>query len=175
MNFDALIRSGENVDLTEDDIRRILKLNIKILSYSQLNHADNIDTLLGPEKAVIILYEKSKNNGHWICLFLVDNLLVFFDPYGIGLDFEFKYENYNWRDEQNKGHLTHIIKRSNYKFYENKVKYQQMSGYMNTCGRHVVVRLKFRHLKPEQYQRIILNNKYSPDQLVTAFTILYSL
>jgi hypothetical protein len=43
---------------------------------------------------------------------------------------------------------------------------------VNTCGRHVAVRLRFHYLNNNEYAKLMLNQSNSPDYLVSIITLL---
>ena len=55
--------------LSDDDLRRVLGDDLKILKYSDLDNYNDLDELLpNPVDYCIILYEERLNSGHWVCL-----------------------------------------------------------------------------------------------------------
>ncbi len=47
-----------------------------------------------------------------------------------------------------------------------------MQNGMNTCGRHISVRLRFYYLNNNEYAKLLLNQSNSPDYIVTIITLL---
>ena len=72
-------------------------------------------------------------------------------------------------------HLGFLLYSSPYKLTYNEHKFQQYGHDINTCGRHVALRLACRHMPLEQYYRMI--KKYSKqlglnfDEFVTLLTM----
>ena len=55
--------------LGDDDIRKILGNETKIIKYSELSKFNDLDELLPNEKDYcIILYEHKLNEGHWVAI-----------------------------------------------------------------------------------------------------------
>ena len=54
---------------SDDDLRKILGNNIKIVLYPELSKHNNIRELINiPKDCCIILYEEKHLCGHWTCL-----------------------------------------------------------------------------------------------------------
>ena len=179
INMDKYLLNAENIDLSGNDILDITNNETYIMSYEDLHNINNIDELFKDKDSVTILYQTKKNYGHWVALIKHDdNNIEFFDSYGLNIDEELKYSEYNLRLHDNNlvPHLSHLLQTSQYNIIHNKIKLQQFVEHVNTCGRHCCVRIKFKKLSLSQYLSLITNNKfYNPDMWVTALTILYSL
>ena len=177
MSLEKIIKNGEEIELTENDIRKIVDNKVNVIAYSDLFNYKTIDAALGPYEAMIVLYQvQSHSEGHWSLLYKKDNVLHFFDPLGIEMDKELKFIP-NFYSLDNRGeripHLTYLVEKSGYKVISNKTKYQKDAKDISTCGRWCVTRLKFRDLNEEQFKR--LWKKLPADYEVTNLTILYSL
>ena len=161
--------------LSDSDMMRLLHNKCNIMEYGQLYNYNSLDDVLGKFKTCIILYNTSTKIGHWTCIFLrKDNILEFFDPYGIIIDNEIKgtfmdpewIKNY-YRDGEKR--LSHLIINSKYNSIEyNNYNIQSKDKGINTCGRHVVCRLWNKHLSLDDYYNII--QLYNPDELVVELT-----
>ena len=177
MSLSNLIKNAEEIELSEDDIRKIVDNEVNVISYEDLFSYGSIESALGPYKALIVLYEvQSHSEGHWGLLYLQNNVLHFFDPLGIEMDKELDLIP-NFYKLNNHGeptpHLTYLVEKSGYKVISNKTRYQKVDSHVNTCGRHCCVRLKFRHLDEEQYKK--LWSVIPADKEVTELTLMYSL
>ena len=177
MSIKKLIIDGENVELTENDILKILDEKVNVIAYSDLFTYRNIDEALGPHNALIVLYQvQSHTNGHWSLLYREKNTLHFFDPLGIKMDEELLFiPNFFTLDNNGERipHLSYLVNKSGYKVISNTTKYQKNSKHINTCGRWCCVRLKFRYLNEEQFKKLWKN--IPNDEEITELTILYSL
>ena len=173
-----LIKDSEKIDLTGADINAITHGEAHIMSYDELHKYDTIDQVFGNKDAIILLYQTRQNYGHWVCLIRQSNdHLSFFDSYGFKLDQELKYADYNLRIHEGVTvpHLTHLIQQSNYQVSSNTRKLQSFAKDVNTCGRFSALRVRLRHLTNDQFDRLFLNQKETPDYLVSSLTIIYSL
>jgi hypothetical protein len=178
--MDKYLQSAEKIDLTGQDIVNITGGNVSIIIYSDLQDIDNIDNLFEKSDCVAVLYETRKDFGHWTALIKHNtNTIEFFDPYGLQPDEELKYASYNVRktpDGMLEPHLSFLIKSSNYNFIYNKIKLQRWLPEVNTCGRHIALRIKFKNMSLQEYTRLLTHNRcYDADLWVTALTIAYSI
>lgn len=180
MSLIEFLKKGEEVELTGADIINITNGAANVMKYDDLDQFDNIDQLFEKVPAVVILYEvQSSTQGHWVALIKhSSSQLEFFDSYGFAPDQEIKFSSYYLRTHKGISvpHLTALINSSNYNIIYNKVQLQSNIDHVNTCGRHASVRIKFRNMKLQDYQKLLTSNGYgNPDLWVTALTIAYSL
>jgi predicted component of viral defense system (DUF524 family) len=80
MNVDILHKIM--TPLSNFDIMNSLK-DVKIVPYSDLHKYKCIKNLLGKYKKVILLYQTSKNFGHWTCLYEYNNEKYYYIIYDI--------------------------------------------------------------------------------------------
>jgi hypothetical protein len=176
MSIDKIIKKSEDIDLSGNDIMRITEGKTNMLSYDKLEEYNNIDEVLGPHGCVVILYQTKENTGHWVCLFKRDgNVLEFFDPYGLVLDQELPLSTYNLQRHNGvlTPHLTALIKQSSYKVSNNIHKLQEFKHDVNTCGRWVSLRVKWRSKSLSEFIKLLTTNEnYNGDFWVSALTIL---
>lgn len=172
--LDVIIENAEKILLTANDILHLTNNEVNILVYDDLVKYKTIDQVFGDKNAIVLLYQNTENSGHWVLLTkLSPKILYWFDSYGFQLDQEIKWSSYLL----NKGYLnnpplTYLIKNSPYKLLQNKIKYQQLSNAVNTCGRWCIVRYNYRHLKDKDFQTFILKSKhYSGDFWVSILTM----
>jgi len=175
--IDKEIKDSEKYELSGEDIMKIIQGNGKVMSYTELQKYETIDDLLNPHGAVVLLYESKKNYGHWVGLFKYGRKEIqFFDPYGFDVDEELNigkpyYTRHN--NDENIPHLTYLLKNSNYKVTHNYTRLQKFDSDVNTCGRHVACRLRFRETPLPEYIELLTKNKcYDPDWYVSILTIL---
>ena len=135
---------GLGYALGDDDIKKELP-DAKIMDYEGLKQYNNIDELL-PNNGdyVIILYEHQQNSGHWVALARQNDRIFFFCSYGVKIDGQLKWVDYNTRKELGSDipHLTHLVDNSPYDIYYNDVAYQSEDQSIATCGKYVIVFIK---------------------------------
>ena len=139
-------------------------VNKKIMKYSELESVNDLNDLLsGPKDYRIILIETTNNVGHWTAITRNNNLIVWFDSYGLAPDQEFEFIPVKMQqilDEQGKP-LTKLINKFKGKFNYNTIKFQQQKEGVNTCGRWVTSFLyAFLHgFSLKQYQNEMVMEK----------------
>ena len=159
----TLIRHGESVSLSADDILKITDNRCDVMVYTDLHKITDINQLFENKDAVVILYQAKENYGHFISLLKhSDHILEFFDPYGFDIDEELKFSEFNIREHEGQlvPHLKHLIDNSGYQLIVNKQKLQQFKKDVNTCGRWCAVRIKFLHLSLAQFINLMTKNRY---------------
>lgn len=158
--------SGEDIMLVCDD-------KTKIITYPELYNYSDIDSVLNPHGCVVILYELKKAYGHWCCVLKnSDNQIEFFDPYGLFCDDQLDFIDKSFRKKNNEElpKLCEMIYNSGYPMIYNDVQLQKYSDDISSCGRHVAFRIVMRDTPLKQYTKILTNNHYDPDTIVTYLT-----
>lgn len=178
--MDKLIEKAEVYDLADADIHRITDGQCRIIQYEDLEHVHSLEEILEPHGCVMILYTTKKRFGHWVTLFRTglkqSGKLEFFDPYGLSVDQELDINN-DFHLRQHGGvktpHLTALIKKGGYSVTSNKTQLQRVLKHVQTCGRHVAMRIRFRESSLAKYVKMLTTNKhYDPDFWVSAMTLL---
>lgn len=170
----SIIKQLEDISLSNVDMKHILDGKANIITYDKLANFHNVDQILRPFGACVILYLTKKNYGHWCCLFKVDDeKLEFFDPYGKPPDasLDWNIDNY-FRKLYNEDypHLTSLLYNSDYDITYNHFPFQKKAKDIKTCGRHVCMRLLCRKIPLDKYIKIFKQSNLCPDWIVTAFT-----
>ena len=175
--MDTVIKNSESIDLNESDIKKICSPNkVAVMFYSDLDKYDTIEELFNVSDNIVILYRTVGNYGHWVTLLNQgNNIIEFFDPYGMSPDYELKYAKESLRISQKDQvpHLTYLLskaKQNKKRITYNAVKLQEFHKDVNTCGRHVAMRIKLRHIDLHDYQKLLSQNKNNPDMTVTYLT-----
>jgi hypothetical protein len=174
MDIDKLVAKQKTKSLSSSEVKRLCNGKVKIITYPELTKYKTLDQLLKPYGAIIILYLTSENYGHWVACFMRDKKNVeFFDSYGLIVDSELKFAPQYFRKEHNMvyPHLTYLLLKSGYKVHYNNHKLQSDKRDTSTCGRHCAVRIMLRHLKIEDYVKLLKNEYRDPDYIVTALTL----
>ena len=169
------IEDLESISLSNVEVMNLIGNKANIIQYPELRFYENIDDILEPYGACIILFLTRENYGHWTCVFKVDeNTIEYFDPYGLFIDeaLDFKMNEYfRYKNHQNFAHLTWLLLNSRYEITYNEHKFQQKKKGISTCGRHTAMRLILRELSLEEYKDFIYSFNLNPDKLVTLLTI----
>jgi hypothetical protein len=152
--------------------------NLKIIEYPELRFCNNIIDLLPQDMSVlVILIETKPNCGHWTTCIRANNIITYFDSYGVRYDGELK--NIDTKDRvmlhEDKPYLTALLnkaKTDGFKIEYNKVKFQEYASGINTCGKHciAVANALLDGLTLKQYQQLMKEKvndfKMSYDKLV---------
>lgn len=168
-----VLKKLEKKSLSGQDIINGLNGNVKVITYQDIRNYDNLDDLLHPYNQVVILYETSEGYGHWVCLYSENGKITFFDSYGLKPDEELKFIPKYFRKENDTDYplLTYLLYQSGYKVEYNQHRLQKSLRDVNTCGRHCIVRLKYKEIPIDTYAKILRSFKpYNPDNIVTMLT-----
>ena len=167
----------ENIALSNKDILYLLDGKANIVMYPDLYKYNNIDEILDPYGACILLFESKPKYGHWCAIFKTSNTtLEFFNPYGGYPDDSLEYIPMHFREISNQlyPYLTILMINSPYQLSYNEIQFQKHNKNIKTCGRHCVVRLLYRYLSLYEYYNDLKNlsddTGYNFDQLVTLLT-----
>ena len=177
---DALDNAGKMEVVTEyalgeDDIKKMIP-NLNVISYPELLEAETIDDVLDQKGRLILLYlTTDQSTGHWVCLLKLRNanIIEYFDPYGnYKPDGEAKWISTEKQKEfgQYSKKLTQLLDESPYEIKSNAYPFQKDKTNINTCGRHCVTRLYFKHLDLPGYIKLVESTGIPADDFVSAFT-----
>ena len=141
--------------LSGSDLNDMIEEQIPITRYSDLSKIGHIDEVLDDFGRGIVLYNWNESTGHWIGLLKKGNTIEFYDPYGNSTtalpNFLQIPANIQHETGMDKDILGHLIEASGYNMIYNKMKHQQKERDVNTCGRHVGMRLLLSTLTNEEY------------------------
>lgn len=172
------IKYYEDVALSNKDVFDLLDGKVSIVLYPDLHKYHNIDEVLGPYSACVLLFEAKPKYGHWVCLFKqTPNEVCFFNPYGGYPDDSLHYIDDKFRKESNqdKPILSKLLIESPYQLSYNEFQFQQRKKDIKTCGRHCVTRISCRDKDIYQYKDLLddLCNRLGTDYdgVVTYLTI----
>lgn len=161
----------KSISFSDKDILQAVDNEANLLRYPELSEYSNIDQVLGPYDAAIILYETKEAYGHWVCIFKSSHdTLEFFDPYASKPDDELSKIPMHFRLMNNEliPHLTRLLYKSPYDVIYNEDRLQKLEHDVNTCGRHVAMRLVMREMPLAEYQELF--EGINADDAVTMLT-----
>lgn len=150
-----------NKSLSTDEVQSLVP-ECKVLTYPEFMRYDSLKELLAPYNCVIFLYMTTENYGHYCAIWKNQNgVLHFFDPYGVYLDDQLNFipAQKNRELGQEVKHLSELIikDKSIRTIFVNHYPFQKRKQGINTCGRHVAVRVLLRHLSEDAYQKLFKN------------------
>jgi hypothetical protein len=176
--MEAFIKTLKSVSLSGQDILDAINNKANLISYDKLKKVKDIDEIL-KDGACVILYLSEEQYGHWTCVFKrqdKNNLIEFFDPYGVSVDLEKKWVPKNKRINLGVDHnyLSRLLANSNYDVEFNHYKFQDNDKSVAVCGRWVIMRLLFRHLSLNSFNKLFGKSvKMNPDDIVTLMTTVF--
>jgi hypothetical protein len=159
--------------LSNFDILKLTGNNTKIITYPELSKYKTIDELLKPYGSCVILYLTKQDYGHWVCLIKQpNNVIEFFDSYGYPVDKQLKFVNEQLRKDLDTKtpHLSYLLYKSPYKVIFNDAKLQKLQKDINTCGKHVAMRILFKDIPIDEYTKILKSYKIPTDDLISLLT-----
>ena len=136
------------IPLGDDDIRRLLGPTVKIIEFNLLDDYKNMKELL-PKKIdyCIILYGiKAITDGHWVALFKRDNIISFFDSYGLKPEGALKWisKAANESMDQDGNLLINLLNTHKGPIFYNNYSYQNNQNFnIATCGRWSVCFIQY--------------------------------
>lgn len=144
--------------LSNKDILHLMNGQTTVMRYDDLKHFRNIDQVMQPHGSAVILYQLGDGDvGHWTSLMYTfgeqgQPVIEFFDPYGISVDNEFTLTH-----SRGTRYLAKLLSKTKFPVVYNDYGVQRYGKGINTCGRHVVNRLKHADMSLDQYAA-----KYGP-------------
>lgn len=170
MDKDYLIKQM-NHPLSSEEISNLLQGQIRIINYKQLREVDDIEDLLEPFGAFIMLYEMKRNFGHWVCVFKHNGTIEHFDSYGVKPDYELKWvpDYFKKIGGEDIPYLTYLLYKSQKKTRYNHYRLQSFRKGVSTCGRWCVARVIYKNLSENQFYKKF-NIGIDKDILVTYIT-----
>lgn len=176
-----------NISLSDTEVMNLINNEGKLVLYPDMIKYKNINELLGPHGACVLLYESRPSYGHWCAVFKTNNPneIEFFNSYGDSSKHEgfpdgtmkFIPEDFAKISNQNHTYLADLMYNSSYKLSYNQYIFQGEGKGIKTCGRHVACRLRMRNLSLDEYHKKIMSwckeLNITPDEVVTLWTTKY--
>lgn len=164
--MDRAIREFAKHPMSGEELMKLAEGKIKIVTSNDICKFNSLNSLFSPYDAVIILYEKQRNNGHWVLLLNRPDVIEYFDPYGYKIDYPCELFN-------TPKCLSKLLFNSklNKKIQYNASKLQKLDKDISSCGRWVALRYILRNIDLKSFINLFKNSKYPPDFYVTALTM----
>ncbi len=157
-------------NLSDSDILKITNGKTNIIKYDQLKNVNSIDDILKNGSCIILYVHTKPGFGHWTSITKRGKTIDFFDSYGYRPDYHLfqnsKEQNHEFGTDE--AYISNLLSESPYNVDYNSHKLQGKTT--NTCGRWVGVRVMLKKLSNDQFAKLFLNKKLSPDELVTTAT-----
>lgn len=150
-----------------------------ILTYGDVIHASNIDSLFGKSNSAILYYPLHRvgpraEEGHYVALIRHPDSIHFYDPYGVTIDGIKKHSGGRaemYKEDENTlvRLLLKFYSKGKYVDYSHH-KHQSENPWIATCGRHSLTRCLRPDLTNDQYNVLIRKmckvSGLTPDELV---------
>jgi hypothetical protein len=124
-----------------------------VLSYSKLRDYDNIDDLFRYSDCIFLLYEISRNYGHWVLIINHGDFIEHFDSYGIAPDHEFDFISDYVVGKTPL--LSRLYLKSNKPIHYNSQPLQSMDSGVSTCGKWCIIRVFYKTIPIDAFCVII--------------------
>jgi len=175
--MDKVIQTIIREDLTGQEIGSLIHGIASVKTYDQLQGVSDIRQFLQPHDKVALFFPVSPGSstpGHWLAIWYdqKSNTLHHFDSYGFSPDAELKYSTNPLVKDQLLNRLYSRAQQSGLKVVWNTYPYQKQGSNVNTCGRHVICRIRFSYMPDQMYHTLMSGQKMDPDSLVTLLTLL---
>lgn len=147
------MKSLENIiitPMTDDELEEFLpKSRVdNIIKYSELSKYNDLEDLLPYNNSYkILLIEYLENSGHWVSILRYNNTIEIFNSFGdlLNRDAFIDDDILNKQLNQYTLFLNKLINKekedNEFKFIYNTIQFQKKNININTCGRHVVLRI----------------------------------
>lgn len=169
MTLKKLISSAEDIPLSIGDLKCLLCDKGNVIIYEDLINYDNIIDAMGEHNRLIVLYNLKGGIGHFVSLFRIDNVIYFYNSYGLKPDAEIDMFVHPLPI------LTNMLLQSKFIVKTNIYKHQEFKEHINTCGRHAVIRCLKNDMDHNEYNDWLKSMKMKPDELVSLMTISVNL
>ena len=169
-----VLKHIEDQDLTGSEMTTLLAGVASMKLYNTLSGATP-SSFFEPHAAVALLFPvESTSSGHWIGMWKNEatKTVHHFDSYGLTPQQEDQYSSQPEVQERLLQQFYQSCMREGYRVLFNQTRYQQMDSGNNTCGRHVVCRLRLSYLADMQYAKLMSHDAMTPDNIVTLMTFL---
>lgn len=164
--LDRLAKHNEHVELTDDDIKRLLKGKTRIVTYDELKQVRHIEDILEPYGNVIILYQETENAGHWAVVVDRGKMFEFFDSYGYYPDEVLPHMPHSG----SKPVLRKLLEKTGKTVIWNPIQLQADDSKIATCGYYCLLRVILKKLPLLDFLKIFIRKKKSPDYIASYLT-----
>ena len=170
MSDDGAIKASVDKELGEDDMRKLLGSNTKIITYPNLAGKSIEDVFDANGNCVILFLTENQNTGHWIGLIRHSpDAIEFFDSFGKKPDGDMSWLSKQEQVSLGETHplITEMLSGFGGRVVHNTTKLQKDSS--STCGRHVACRMRNKSVPLSDYVNR-LKATGDPDRAVTDLT-----
>ena len=173
--MDKLVHNLISYELNGSDVKTITRGQAKICLYKDLQKYKNIIDAIGPTHQMILMFPvESDFSGHWLAILyhVETHEIEHADSYGFSWVAEENYTRNKYVGMKLLDNLYNKAMRDGYKVTYNHYKLQTLTNGVNTCGRFASLRCRFHYLSNKQFAELFINQRESPDYLVTLMTLI---
>ena len=173
--MDRLMKQIESIDLTGTDIDYLTKNKAVLLKYKDLLECQSIFDAFGKYQNIILLFPiQSDYEGHFIAILKDEKTktISHWDSYGLSPEQEISYTKNQYVKQRVLNNLYADAQEMGWKIIFNTFKLQSFQNNHNVCGRYCCLRVRMDYLDNKQFAKLFLNQKYSPDMLVSMLTFV---
>jgi hypothetical protein len=159
----------QDYSLSNDDVEQLVG-PIRFIKYGDLDDETYESIFRKRDQVVILFLTKSDSYGHWLALLKhPGDIVEVFDSYGTSVDGQRRWistdKKHKW--DQHDPQFLDLLK-GHCKIVFNDRKLQKEN--VNTCGRHVAVRIMHSDKDLQRYYKLIEDSGESADDFVTIVT-----
>jgi len=169
--YDILLRKSISQELSGTEVMKLFGDDVEFLLYEHLVSYESIPELLKGKRAIILLYQYTKYEGHYCLLSKRNNTTVeFFDPLGYQADQELKFLPYD-----KEPYLSNLLRRfinAGGNVIQNSYKFERNVDKVSTCGRHCIVRLSLCDMDLSHFTDFFKTSKMDNDKLIALMTLI---
>lgn len=173
IKFESNFNNLKSNPLSDSDLKNVINY-VPITKFNKLQYLRSIDEVLNNNIGIILILTEDENTGHWIGIIKQNDIIEIFDPYGSHPKDYLRTlripPEYNLNGDTNI--LIRLIKNSGYRPVINKTRFQVLNDNIDTCGKHVLLRLLLSHLSLKDYTKLIKSVDVSPDDLVSGISYI---
>jgi hypothetical protein len=162
--------------LSDTEIKKAFGGKVKIVKYADIRKMNNIDELLQPYGRTVILFETKPNYGHYTCIMYIypknKQKILFHDSYGMFPENQLNYIPYSMKNmtNQERNYLLELLYNQPLDIHYNTYRLQKLENGVNTCGRHCIIRMSDDTLDENQFNKVMRETEYNPDELSVVLT-----
>ena len=170
------IKDEKSEALSEAQIEYATKNNIDVVSILDIKGETMDDLFSFKSKLILHLPTTSKNNGHYVAVWIYNGTFYFYDSYGMSLQQNLSLSTYlQSQGLDKKSILPNMIQRwmnNGGNVSENNFRHQTLDERVSTCGKHAIIRLMHANLNHYEYNNFLNFKNISKDDLVSLLCYL---
>lgn len=158
-----------NIPINGKQIKDIFGSHCMVITYKDLYHFTSLHDLFQHVKYVFILYEQTKNKGHWILILKRPRGYEYFDSYGKFVDKALLWTNPLFRKKNKmEPYLSYLFHQSKGRLEFNQYQFQKKGA---TCGRWCILRALYSDMSIDEFYSLFKKlNDHAKNQAILKMT-----